>query len=122
MKKFRSHFNYKTTDDEQYEHIDKKSLTVVGEVLPVKELLNRALNGMDVQRHPPTYLDAGDLDKIGDHYRPIVDLTDVDKVTRETEALQLQIDKFKEEQERLKQEQEENDKQDDPVSDTPEPE
>lgn len=120
MKKWKNALNYKRdlSDKNAYEYVEGASMTVQGESLTIAELIQRQLNGIDPRPGEAVYLDQEDLDKIGRHYRPLVDLTDLDELREENAAIELQIKRFQEAQKQKEKERKE--KEEKPESPAPE--
>lgn len=86
------------------ESSDLPSQTVPDEVYSLKELVERAQRGIEMDRKPVLYFDEEDLEKVNRYFSPgSLDLTDLDalrdRVSEMDEALQKAIQRREEEKE-----------------------
>lgn len=73
----------------RFEPVEGESQTVPGEAKTVRELMQRALAGIETMPREFVYFDPDDVDFITDVYRPGLDLTDLDhlrELNKQTEA------------------------------------
>lgn len=78
----------------RFEKIEGKSQTIQGETRTIAELLRKEVTGMPIGRRPVEYMEVEDIDKISEFYRPIVDLTDLQRLKEHNAALEYQINEF----------------------------
>lgn len=75
------------------ETITEPSQTIEGETFTIEELMKRAMNGMDITRRRPIYLDAEELEYIDRFYSPsALDLTDLEEFRAHVDRLQKAVD------------------------------
>lgn len=76
---YRTAENYIQRDDEN-EPGGGASQTIPGEALSIREILTRAMGGIEPERKNYTFFDQEDLDKIDKFYGAGLDLTDLDEL------------------------------------------
>lgn len=89
MAKYKTQSTYKPSDDGK-EFNTGKSMTVPNDAMSMKQILERARNGMPPEFRHISYIDQEDLSKIDELFSPHIDLTDLDtmkKRIQETEKI-----------------------------------
>lgn len=76
------------TPEDKYEVNKEPSLTVPGEALTIKEIMERAMAGTEPDTSDAQFFDVDDIKQIDEFFRQGLDLTDLDKLNaRATELL-----------------------------------
>lgn len=73
-----NHMNY--VSREHSVNSTGESMTIPGEAISIKELLDRATQGTPLLHREPIYFDQEDMEKIDLFYSPHIDLTDLDEL------------------------------------------
>lgn len=81
---------YDPSEDVCFEHLEGESQTVPGDAMSIKDIMARAMNGIEPDRKEVMYLDS-DLDSIDRYFGQSLDLTDVDELSDRIEILSDRI-------------------------------
>lgn len=93
---------YKFDADHCYENTYGESLTVPNETMTIKEIMQRALNGIAPEEKQVLYLDA-ELDSISRYYSKGLDITEVHELREANKELASKIEKAIKDAEHLEQ-------------------